>query len=1145
MQAKRHVIPERTTILAVTAFAAWLLLSFTPAHAQKVSSADSVPAKEIERFVERFMEQNGVPGMNIAVARNNELVYAKGFGLANVEHSVPATETTRYRTASIAKPMTATLVLSLMENGKLDLDSDVLTYVPEFGEKQWTVTSRQLLGHLGGVRHYKSASEASSTVHYHNLAAALSTFSADPLIHEPGTQYRYSSFGYNLLGSVAEGAGEKDFMTLLEEHVLKPAGMTHTLADDSLSVIPGRAGGYIRAKRTPAMLATYGPSLVEGELYNATLHDTSVKIPGGGLLSTAPDLVRFATALNRGELLTDQTLDAMWTRQQTTDGKQTDYGLGWKVGQHSGRKMVSHGGAQSGTSTMLVLYPETGTCVAIMSNLQHLSLTQTAVEIADMVDPPTYDYEPALAKLQAAVRHEVELKNLPAFSISLVDGDHVVWADGFGFQDAAKSKRATAETVYRVGSVSKLFTDIAVFQLVEEGKIDLDAPVQTYLPDFSPRNPYGESPTLRQMMSHLSGLVRESPVGNYFDPDEPSLAETVASLNETSLVLKPGTKTKYSNAAVSVVGLVLEKQLEVPHPERVQTTILSPLDMNSSGFVATPTLEPQLATGWMRTYDGRRFEAPTFLLGTGPAGNMYSSVLDLSKFISCLLDEGRTPDGRILRPESLTQMITPVKDSDGKPQNFGLGFHVQDFDGFSKIGHGGAVYGFSTQLEVIPERKVGVAAAAALDGTNGVVRRLADYALRLMIATQDGSALPEYPATIPIPTERVADLVGVYREVDGDRFTKISQLDGDVFMQRGSFRHELRASAKDGSLLTDDEIGFGAKVALSAEELLTVDDTQFKRLPNEPPADIPERWRGLVGEYGWDHNTLYILEEQGQLYALIEWFYYYPLKEVSENVFELPDYGLYHDEGLRFTRDEQGVATEVNAAEVVFKRREVGTKDGETFKITPVKPIDELRAEALSASPPAESGDFRDAELVELVAIDDTIKLDIRYATTNNFTGAVFYNQPKAFMQRPAAEAVARANAKLKRLGLGLLVHDAYRPWHVTKMFWDATPPDLKDFVANPANGSRHNRGCAVDITLYDLSSGQPIQMVAGYDEFSPRSFPQYPGGTSRQRWYRELLRESMESEGFAVYEFEWWHFDFKDWRKYRIGNATFEELSP
>jgi D-alanyl-D-alanine dipeptidase len=362
-------------------------------------------------------------------------------------------------------------------------------------------------------------------------------------------------------------------------------------------------------------------------------------------------------------------------------------------------------------------------------------------------------------------------------------------------------------------------------------------------------------------------------------------------------------------------------------------------------------------------------------------------------------------------------------------------------------------------------------------------------------------------------------------------------------MQRGSSRYELRAAADDGTILTDDPAGFGMEVRPQGASQIRVGEVTYTRMPDTPPDDIPDRWRGLIGEYGWDHNTLYILEDNGQLYALIEWFYYYPLKEVSDDVFEFPDYGLYHGEGLQFTRNAEGVAEKVVAAEVEFVRREVGTKDGETFRITPVKPIAQLRNAAMAASPPPEPGDYRDPNLVELVSLDETIDLDVRYASTNNFTGAVFYKQPRAFMQRPAAEAVVRAHRRLNQRGLGLLIHDAYRPWHVTKMFWDATPGELKDFVANPANGSRHNRGCAVDLTLYDTQSGEPIQMVAGYDEFSPRSFPLYPGGTSRQRWYRELLRRTMEAEGFAIYEFEWWHFDYKDWKKYRIGNVTFEDI--
>jgi D-alanyl-D-alanine dipeptidase len=458
----------------------------------------------------------------------------------------------------------------------------------------------------------------------------------------------------------------------------------------------------------------------------------------------------------------------------------------------------------------------------------------------------------------------------------------------------------------------------------------------------------------------------------------------------------------------------------------------------------------------------------------------------------------------------------------------------------TKIGHGGAVYGFSTQFEALPQRRLGVVAASSLDGSNGVVGRLAQYALRLMIAAQDGKPLPQYRTTTKISPQRASQLIGDYRDPKTKRLVQIFSDADNFWIHPGTFQHQLRAATDDGTLLVDDVISFGTEVTLVDPNKIKVDDVVYERIADEPPAECPSRWSGLIGEYGWDHNTLYIREHNGQLHALIEWFYDYPLTEVDENTFRFPDYGLYHDEGLTFVRDESGNATRVIAAEVAFDRREVGTRNGETFKIKPVKPIEELRAAAIAATPPIETGDFRAADLVELNAIDPTIRLDIRYATTNNFTGSIFYNESKALMQRPAAEAVARASAKLKSRGLGLLIHDAYRPWFVTKMFWDATPGELKDFVANPANGSRHNRGCAVDLTLYDLTTGQPIEMVAGYDEFSPRSFPLYPGGTSRQRWYRELLRRTMEAEDFSVYEYEWWHFDYKDWRSYRIGNTAF-----
>jgi len=310
------------------------------------------------------------------------------------------------------------------------------------------------------------------------------------------------------------------------------------------------------------------------------------------------------------------------------------------------------------------------------------------------------------------------------------------------------------------------------------------------------------------------------------------------------------------------------------------------------------------------------------------------------------------------------------------------------------------------------------------------------------------------------------------------------------------------------------------------------------------PAPAPARWLGLIGEYGPDNNILYILEKDAKLQASFKRAEPEPLQEISRDVFTFTTGGPHANQRLVFTRDARGHATEVKLDTTTLARRNIEPEAGANqLRVTPVRPVAELLKEALTAQPPAETGNFRQPELVELTKLDPTIRLDVRYATTNNLFGSVFYAEPRAFMQRPAAEALVRVSQKLKPLGYGLLVHDAYRPWYVTKVFWDATPTDKKIFVADPAKGSRHNRGCAVDITLYDLKTKKPIEMVSTYDETTDRAYPNYPGGTSLQRWHRDLLRAAMEAEGFTVYEAEWWHFDYKDWQQYPILNIRFDQI--
>ena len=198
---------------------------------------------------------------------------------------------------------------------------------------------------------------------------------------------------------------------------------------------------------------------------------------------------------------------------------------------------------------------------------------------------------------------------------------------------------------------------------------------------------------------------------------------------------------------------------------------------------------------------------------------------------------------------------------------------------------------------------------------------------------------------------------------------------------------------------------------------------------------------------------------------------------------------------------------------------------------------------SLADGPPRERGTFRAPDLVELQALDPTIHLDIRYATADNFVKRPVYTEARAFLQRPAAEALLRAHRALGGQGYGLLIFDGYRPWAVTKIFWDVTPPAQRAFVANPREGSKHNRGCAVDLSLYDLASGREVEMPSAYDEMSERAYPSYAGGTPGQRAARDRLRAAMESEGFTVEPNEWWHFNYKDWRAYPILDVPFAAI--
>jgi CubicO group peptidase (beta-lactamase class C family) len=329
------------------------LLGGRPAAAQTPLPAPNVAA--IESAIAAEMSRHGIPGMSAAVALDYELRWSAGFGRADIENNVPATVSTVYRLGSIAKTITATAVLQLAEKGKLDLDAPVQKYVASFPAKQWPLTSRHLLSHMGGVRWY-APGEMESTRHYPSVGDGLAMFKDDPLVFEPGTSFLYSSYGYNLLGAVVEGASGMPYMDYVRRNIFEPAGMERAQADNVYAIVPNRARGYQKSST--------------GELRNSALADTSNKIPGGGMLATAEDVARFAMALQGGVLLQKESLARMMTRQTTRDSRMTGAGLGVFLGDRDGVREVWHTGGQPQVSTVLYMRPDRRVSVALLTNLE-------------------------------------------------------------------------------------------------------------------------------------------------------------------------------------------------------------------------------------------------------------------------------------------------------------------------------------------------------------------------------------------------------------------------------------------------------------------------------------------------------------------------------------------------------------------------------------------------------------------------------------------------------------------------------------------------------------------------------------------------------------------------------------------------------
>lgn len=325
--------------------------------------------QEFGKFAADQMALDRTPGLSIAFMKA-DFVWAKGFGYADLENMVPAKPDSSFRMASVTKTFTSFALLQLVEAGKINLDAEVQTYVPYFPRKKWPVTVRQLLGHLAGISHYKNSAAEEHLKEPKNTREAVAIFQDFDLVAEPGTRYNYSTYGYNLLGAVIEGASGQSYGDYVKSHVFEPLGMDNSRMDNPADIIPNRIRGY---------------RIVGGLLKNSEYVDVSSRFAGGGTRSTVLDLIKYAQGIIEGKLLYDRTQREMFTSMSARGGILTGYGMGWSVQPWKGHFQVYHSGSQPETRTYLVIFPTEKFAVAAASNLEGSNPGGYAKRLAELV----------------------------------------------------------------------------------------------------------------------------------------------------------------------------------------------------------------------------------------------------------------------------------------------------------------------------------------------------------------------------------------------------------------------------------------------------------------------------------------------------------------------------------------------------------------------------------------------------------------------------------------------------------------------------------------------------------------------------------------------------------------------------------------
>ena len=526
------------------------------------------------------------------------------------------------------------------------------------------------------------------------------------------------------------------------------------------------------------------------------------------------------------------------------------------------------------------------------------------------------DYSSAFDLLATAVRQEMRQYRIGGISIALTDGQRMIYSMGYG--------EAKYDSVFRAGSISKLFNAVAAVQLVEAGKLNLDAPFATLPGAIMPENRFTKAPeiTLRQLLCHRSGIQREAPLGGYFDVTQPSLAATCESVRGCQVVTPPNAKTRYSNVAPSLAGQVIATVSGQSFEAYQQEHLLSPMGMTNSAWRLRDVPPGKLIVSHLRVADGKgsftRESAPVFDLGTLPAGNLYSTAPDLAQFIMMLDAKGKGAHGRILKSDSLGEMTTPQLDPSG---GFGLGFALGKLGQHQTIGHSGAVYGHSTALLYLPKSRLGAVVLANEDIANARVSKIANLALSLMLEIKTGERRPPSPPVHSLPAHPLEDYAGQWESQSF--WAEFSVTNGRLTGNYASQPCALTPTSADTFLL-NSRIHDDVPVAFARDDSglvseFTIGIQSFHRIAAKP-TEFPKDWRRLLGNYGPRCIPLVIHEKWGHLYATTENMVDYRLTTASQNTFHFPP-GMYDDEQVVFLPDQAGIIQSIRFATMILRRQ--------------------------------------------------------------------------------------------------------------------------------------------------------------------------------------------------------------------------------